>query len=166
MRPGGFRRSSWAALVGLVGGAAVTAVSVAVPAHASVTVAEVYAGPLQVSGGTFVRVGFSTGQGKDYRNAVRVLRSGSSSLRSIAVMPMESYLYGVVPRESSSSWASAALQAQAIAARSYSEYKRDHVSSSQAYDICDSTQCQVFGGSASYSNANDATTRTSLEATS
>ncbi|MDP9181969.1 MAG: SpoIID/LytB domain-containing protein [Actinomycetota bacterium] len=129
-------------------------------------VAGTYAGPLQVSGGSFVRVRFSNGQGKDYRTSVRVLRSGTSSLRSIAVMPMESYLYGVVPRESSSSWAAPALQAQSIAARSYSQYKKDHVSSTQVYDICDTTQCQVFGGSASFTDANDATTRTSLEATS
>jgi SpoIID/LytB domain protein len=125
-----------------------------------------YAGPLQVSGGSFVRVRFSNGQGRDYRTSVRVLRSGTSSLRSVAVMPMESYLYGVVPRESSASWPAAALQAQSIAARSYSQYKKDHVSSTQVYDICDTTQCQVFGGSASYTNANDAGTRTALEATS
>jgi SpoIID/LytB domain protein len=130
------------------------------------SVAGTYAGPIQVSGGSVVRVRFSSRAGRDYRNAVRVLRSGTSSLRSIAVMPMESYLYGVVPRESSSSWAAAALQAQAIAARSYSQYKRDHASSTQGYDICDTTQCQVFGGTASYTNANDSSTRTSLEATS
>ncbi|HUR14129.1 MAG TPA: SpoIID/LytB domain-containing protein [Mycobacteriales bacterium] len=130
------------------------------------SVSGTYAGPIQVSGGSFVRVRFSSGQGRDYRNAVRVLRSGTSSLRSLAVMPMESYLYGVVPRESMSSWPAAALQAQSIAARSYSQYKKDHVSSTQVYDICDTTQCQVFGGSARYDNANDATTRESLEATS
>jgi SpoIID/LytB domain protein len=129
-------------------------------------VAGTYAGPIQVSGGSVVRVRFSSGAGRDYRSSVRVLRSGTSSLRSIAVMPMESYLYGVVPRESSSSWAAAALQAQSIAARSYSQYKRDHASSSQGYDICDTTQCQVFGGTASYTNANDSTTRKALEATS
>jgi len=125
-----------------------------------------YAGPIQVSGGTFVRVRYSSGFGKDYRVSVRVLRSGTAALKSIAVMPMESYLFGVVPRESSSSWAAAALQAQAIAARSYSQYKKEHASSTQGYDICDTTQCQVFGGSASYTNANDATTRKNLEATS
>jgi SpoIID/LytB domain protein len=130
------------------------------------SVSGTYAGPIQVSGGTYVRVRFSSGFGKDYRSAVRVLRSGASSLRSIAVMPMESYLYGVVPRESSSSWAAAALQAQSIAARSYSQYKRDHAPSSQGYDICDTTQCQVFSGSASYTNANDSSTRQGLEATS
>lgn len=130
------------------------------------SVAGTYAGPIQVSGGSVVRVRFSSGAGRDYRNAVRVLRNGTSSLLSLAVMPMESYLYGVVPRESSSSWAAAALQAQAIAARSYSEYKREHVSSSQVYDICDTTQCQVFGGTASYSNANDSSTRQSLEVSS
>ena len=125
-----------------------------------------YQGPIQVSGGSVVRVRTSSGFGKDYRTSVRVLRYSTASLRSIAVMPMEYYLYGVVPRESSSSWAAAALQAQAIAARSYSEYKRDHVASTATYDICDTTQCQVFGGTASYTNANDTSTKSNLEASS
>ena len=53
-------------------------------------VAGTYAGPIQVSGGSVVRVRFSSGAGRDYRSSVRVLRSGTSSLRSIAVMPMSS----------------------------------------------------------------------------
>ncbi len=122
-----------------------------------------YAGPLQVTGTTFIRVRFSDGSSRDYRNAVNVKRSGTASLASIAIMPMESYLLGVVPRESLSSWAPAALQAQSIAARSYSTYKRDHVSSTATFDICDTTMCQVFMGSAKYSASG---TRESLEPTS
>jgi peptidoglycan hydrolase-like amidase len=127
------------------------------------TLSRTYAGPLQVSGTTYIRVRASNGTSRDYRTSVRVLRYGSASLESIAVMSMESYLYGVVPRESLSSWPAAALQAQAIAARSYSTYKRDHVSSSKTFDICDTTQCQVFMGSAKYTSSG---TRTSLEPSS
>lgn len=119
-----------------------------------------YDGPIQVSGTTFVRVRLKDGTSRDYRTSVRVLRSGTSSLMSLAVMSMESYLLGVVPRESLQSWDAAALQAQAIAARSYSTYKRDHVSSTQKYDICDTTMCQVFSGSAKYDASGN---RTALE---
>jgi SpoIID/LytB domain protein len=127
------------------------------------SIAKTYAGPLQVSGTSLIRARFSDGSSRDYRNAIRVLRSGTSSLQSIAVMPMESYLLGVVPRESPSSFDAKALQAQAIAARSYSTYKRDHVSSSQVFDICDTTQCQVFMGTAKYTASG---TRTGLEPSS
>jgi SpoIID/LytB domain protein len=102
---------------------------------------------------------------RDYRGSTLAVRTGASTLATVVHLPMESYLRGVVPRESSASWPAAALQAQSIAARSYSQYKRDHVSSSQVYDICDTTQCQVFGGTASYTNANDSSTRKGLEAT-
>jgi SpoIID/LytB domain protein len=40
-------------------------------------------------------------------------------LRAIDVLPLEQYLYGVVPAEEPSTWLPAALEAQAVAARSY-----------------------------------------------
>jgi stage II sporulation protein D len=43
----------------------------------------------------------------------------SSKLRAINVLPLQQYLYGVVPAEMPSAWLPAALQAQADAARSY-----------------------------------------------
>lgn len=43
----------------------------------------------------------------------------SSTSRAINYVDIEQYLYGVVPREMPSSWETAALQAQTIAARSY-----------------------------------------------
>ena len=127
---------------------------------AGTTTVGTYEGPLQVSGTTFVRVRLKDGTSRDYRTSVRVLRSGTDSLLSIAVMSMESYLLGVVPRESLQSWDAEALRAQAIAARSYSQYKKDHVSSTQKYDICDTVMCQVFSGSAKYDASGN---RTALE---
>lgn len=43
----------------------------------------------------------------------------SSTSRAINYVDLEHYLYGVVPREMPSGWETAALQAQAVAARSY-----------------------------------------------
>ncbi len=58
---------------------------------------------------------------------------------------MRSYLRGVVPLEMPALWEPAAVQAQAIAARTYAAYERAH-SRSAAYDICDTWSCQVYGG--------------------
>ncbi len=107
-------------------------------------------GPYTFSGPAFVRLRFPDGSQRDYRGAVRSLRSGSG-VQSLAVMGMEDYLLGVVPREAVSSWLPAALQAQAIAARSYSAYLRAHVAAGASSDICDTTACQVFGGSRLFS---------------
>lgn len=122
-----------------------------------------FTGPLQLQGPTFVRLAFPDGSSRDYRGAVRAVRTGTTTVQPLAVMPMESYLLGVVPRESPSSFYAAALQTQAIAARSYSEYERRHAPSTRSYDICDTTQCQVFGGSHSYTSSG---TMTNLEPTS
>ena len=122
----------------------------------------VHAGPLQFAAPTFVRVAYPGGTSRDYRGVVRSVKLSATSLASVNALPMESYLRGVVPRESVSSWKPAALQAQAIAARSYSTYKRDHTSSSGAADICDSTQCQVYGGAGVYGADGS---RTALEPT-
>ena len=119
------------------------------------------AGPVQFGGPTFVRVLFPDASSRDYRGAIRSVKTSATTVGTVDVLPMESYLMGVVPRESSSSWKPAALQAQAIAARSYSAYKRAHAPASQYFDICDTTQCQVYGGAATWSGS----TRTSLEPT-
>ena len=60
----------------------------------------------------------------------------------------DEYLYGL--GEVPASWPGAALRAQAVAARSYA------LSVSQAngqWDLCDTTQCQVYAGQRSVSSA-------------
>jgi SpoIID/LytB domain protein len=79
---------------------------------------------------------------------------------TINILSLETYLRGVVPRESPSSWRPAALQAQAVAARTYAAYYRMR-SRSRGYDLCDTTACQVYGGSGSEA----ATTNTAIRAT-
>lgn len=120
-----------------------------------------FTGPIRFSGPALVRVALPGGTSRDYRTSVQAAYRTSTTVYSVAVMSMEDYLLGVVPRESSSSWPAAALQAQAIAARSYAAYKRAHAPSNQVFDICDSTQCQVFGGTNSYASSG---TRTAQEA--
>lgn len=129
-------------------------------------------GPVQFSGPALIRLQYprtdptdpATAVSREYRGAIRAVQTGPTTAASVDVLPMESYLLGVVPRESSPSWPAEALKAQAVAARSYSEFLRDQVTPTTApYDICDTTSCQVFGGTAVWSAAG---VRTVLEATS
>ena len=117
----------------------------------------VHTGPLEFGGTPYVRLVLPGAVSRDYRGVVRSVRLSAATVASVDVLHMESYLLGVVPRESSSSWPAAALQAQAIAARSYSEYDRAHASSSSFFDTCDTTACQVFGGSAYYDSSGSKT---------
>ena len=118
------------------------------------------AGPVRFSGPELVRVAYASGVSRDYRGSVSAVRASASALSTVVTLPLEDYLLGVVPRESSPSWRPAALQAQAVAARSYSASKRARVAGRGSWDICDTTACQVFGGTAVYTAAG---ARTSLE---
>jgi stage II sporulation protein D len=62
--------------------------------------------------------GTSLTLGRRYRGEILVDVT-SKKLRAINIVPLEQYLYGVVPAEMPSAWLSAALDAQAVAARSY-----------------------------------------------
>jgi stage II sporulation protein D len=93
------------------------------------------------------------GTERDYPGRLASVPGGAANHNAIYTVnnvPAESYLRSVVPAESPSSWPAAALQAQAIAARSYAA----NVSNPAApYDICDTTACQVYNGLAAYSSA-------------
>jgi stage II sporulation protein D len=56
--------------------------------------------------------------GRRFRGKI-VVDVPSKKLRAINVLPLQQYLYGVVPAEMPSAWLPAALEAQAVAARSY-----------------------------------------------
>ncbi len=88
--------------------------------------------------------------------AHRGVRSGlraqvdAGHVRTVGVMTMSSYLSSVVPSEMPAGWSTAALQAQAVAARSYAErYRLDSGGPTHLWDICDTTACQVFNGTSS-----------------
>ena len=83
---------------------------------------------------------------RDYRGSVASWLMGTGTVINTDTLTMEDYLRGVVPQESSPSWYPAALQAQAIAARTYAAQQRASASIWSTYDICDSSACQAFGG--------------------
>ncbi len=86
-----------------------------------------------------------------YRGALEVWNVGGAT-RVVNDVAVEDYLRGVVPKEVSASWAQAgagsgaqAVQAQAVAARSYGLEQNRY---SPYATTCDSQSCQVYGGSA------------------
>lgn len=93
------------------------------------------------------------GTSTDYRGQVGAIRSGTGEL-TVNRVNIEHYTMGVVPREVPASWAAAAVHAQAIAARTYGVYAIGHPADSR-YDICDSDQCQVYGGMRHYAASHD-----------
>jgi stage II sporulation protein D len=87
---------------------------------------------------------FLTWNGKKYRGTITITRTDSGFL-VVNSLPMDSYLRGVVPLEIGNRTAAefAAVQAQAVAARTYA-YK--HLTSSRAFDMYATVQDQVYGG--------------------
>lgn len=75
---------------------------------------------------------------------VRPSRSGVAVVNHIG---LDAYLFGVVPGEMSASWPMPALEAQAVAARSYALARAAAARKrGEPWDICDSPRCQVYGG--------------------
>jgi len=77
-----------------------------------------------------------------YRGALEV-RPAGVGLNAIDAVDLESYVRGVVSRESPSSWPIEALKAQAVAARSYAI--ADAVRGA-GYTLYDDTRSQAYGG--------------------
>jgi SpoIID/LytB domain protein len=78
-----------------------------------------------------------------YHGELRAVAHGGSE-RTVNVLPVDQYLRGVVPREMPASWPDAALQAQAVAARSYA--LAGDTRQLPYADTCDTTLCQVYDG--------------------
>jgi SpoIID/LytB domain protein len=88
-----------------------------------------------------------------FRGRLRILVAGST-LDVVNELPLESYLRGVVPAEMPSTWPTAALEAQTIAARSYAARRiRPGVGT---FDVHDDTRHQVYLGVRRESSAVDA----------
>ncbi|MDO9567634.1 MAG: SpoIID/LytB domain-containing protein [Candidatus Desulfaltia sp.] len=79
-----------------------------------------------------------------FRGELTIL-ADSKSLSVVNNIPVEQYLYGVVPKEMPHSWPKEALKAQAVAARTYALYIKDK-SADKPYDVESTTTSQVYGG--------------------
>ncbi|SHH26612.1 SpoIID/LytB domain protein [Jatrophihabitans endophyticus] len=91
----------------------------------------------------------SDGSSVRYIGRLRAVRAGSG-LYTVNRVSLDSYTAGVVPSEMPVSWRAQAVNAQAVAARTYGRYAVEHRATGSEYDICDTTQCQVYGGRKRY----------------
>ncbi|MBZ5733277.1 SpoIID/LytB domain-containing protein [Nocardioides sp. TRM66260-LWL] len=89
-----------------------------------------------------------------YRGLLRLASDGEGHRDVVNVVALESYVRGVVPKEVPALWRRAAVQAQAVAARTYAVYERAHPQARQ-YDLCDTAACQVYGGASAEHPASD-----------
>ncbi len=81
-----------------------------------------------------------------YRGAIE-LKNANGFVQPVNVVLLEKYLYGLVPSEMPASWASEALKAQSIAARTYAlSALESSKHSADGYHLCDTTHCQVYKG--------------------
>ncbi len=78
----------------------------------------------------------------EYRGSMRLLVT-STGVQTINILPLETYLRGVVPAEMPASWALEAVKAQAVAARTYAW---DRMNPSRVWDILPTSANQVYGG--------------------
>ncbi|QIX25906.1 SpoIID/LytB domain-containing protein [Nocardioides sp. JQ2195] len=70
---------------------------------------------------------------------------GSTDRDTVNSVDLDTYVRGVVPAEMPATWTPAAVQAQAVAARTYGAYEKAHPRAGH-YQICDTTACQVYRG--------------------
>jgi stage II sporulation protein D len=87
--------------------------------------------------------------GTAYRGTL-VLSVDGQKVDAVDVVALEQYLKGVVPSEMPSAWPSEALQAQAVAARSYA---LANLAKGRPYDLYGDARSQVYGGVAAESAA-------------
>ncbi|HEY7178360.1 MAG TPA: SpoIID/LytB domain-containing protein, partial [Gaiella sp.] len=79
---------------------------------------------------------------KAYRGALRVVRSGGK-LQLVNVVALETYLLGVVPGEMPKEWPLEALEAQAVAARTYAIA---NLVQGRSFDLYSDARSQVYYG--------------------
>lgn len=95
--------------------------------------------------------------GRRYRGALE-LRHKSGGLTAVNIVPVDDYLRSVVPEEMPTDWPAEALKAQSVAARSFSLASRGR-HASEGYDLCTTTHCQLYTGTAAEKTASTAAVR-------
>lgn len=90
-------------------------------------------------------------EGKKYRGNV-IFRPKDGKITVINEIGLDDYVRGVVAGEMPSSWPKEALKAQAVAARCYA-LKSLSKHADFGFDLCPTTNCQVYGGIAAETNS-------------
>ena len=103
------------------------------------------------SGKASIRIFRADGTSVRYLGVLKGVRSGSSAY-PVNRVSLDDYTAGVVPSEMPTSWRAEAVNSQAVAARTYGRFAVEN-EPKRTYDICDTTQCQVYGGHTRYNRA-------------
>ena len=103
---------------------------------------------------TFILKDILTGAGmtwmnlsdKEYRGQLQIIHNYSlNTLVPVNIVPLDAYLLGVIASEMPTGFPLNALRAQAVLARTYA-LKHIGKHKSYGFDLCDSQNCQVYGG--------------------
>ncbi|MGE5631101.1 MAG: SpoIID/LytB domain-containing protein [Caulobacteraceae bacterium] len=86
-------------------------------------------------------------KGKRYRGSITLQSQKESDVTVVNELPLQEYLYGVVPSEMPASWHMEALKAQAVAARNYTLVTMGR-HSANGFDLCATEHCQAYNGMA------------------
>lgn len=84
-------------------------------------------------------------KGYRYAGGFSYPRVTGGGLYVINVVSLEDYVKGVLPHEMGKGWPAAALEAQAVCARTYASVTSKHLSA-YGFDVCSTTDCQVYNG--------------------
>lgn len=84
--------------------------------------------------------------GYAYDGTLRFERYSTDAMTVASVLPIESYVEGVLPYEISSSWNTETQKAFAITVRSYTLANLSKHQRAYGFDLCNSTDCQVYRG--------------------
>jgi len=104
-------------------------------------------------------------KGYKYPGGFEYPRLTGGDLHVYNLVNLESYVKGVIPYEMNNQWPGAALQAQAICARTYACRDSKHTTA-YGFDVCNTTDCQVYYGySGSNGNGPNANTNAAVEST-
>lgn len=149
-----------AASIGLSGasgaGGSATCYSVTVTSTGSI-IFEFDAGPsgylaIRPAGADYTETWF---KGYKYAGSFEYRLNGSNNVTVINVLPLSEYTKGVLPYEMNPQWNQEALKAQAVCAASYLLSNRGKHGSS-GFDVCNTTDCQVYRGRNSATANSDA----------
>ena len=92
-------------------------------------------------------------RGYRYRGGFEYTVSGGG-LQVVNVVDLEDYVKGVLPAEMPGDWDLEALKAQAVCARTFACLNAKHLSA-YGFDVCSSTDCQVYYGVSTATSATD-----------
>ncbi len=82
----------------------------------------------------------------NYRGAIQIVTLPNGKYIAVNVVPIETYLAGVLSRELYPHWSVTAYEAQAVAARTYAVYQMATEGRSRQWDVVGTTASQMYGG--------------------